>query len=185
MRDVIVIPAILQNADPDNLPYFVLDSERNRIRVCFRQLDDGDVEALRGTDWRGAVFRDVWLSLAGRIPMLKLVRSNDSADEILGLLKLGKLDRPGGPLRFSLLEVAPSDQATNAMRIIRGIGTVMIARLVAQSVTEGGSGKIIVVYRPGTAGFYKHIGFREVRHSPEQLAIEPGDAHRLVARVTE
>ena len=83
-------------------------------------------------------------------------------------------------------QAAPANRARTVPRRYRGVGRVLIARLVAQSWVEGGRGKILVSPRPGTEPFYVGLGFRFVRPMRSALVLnEMGAATLMKAALME
>ncbi len=155
---------LLRNRDPDHLPYCVIRVATHRsVRVGFQPLQSGDEAELRGPAWSGAVFREVWPGWIGEPGTYKLVRRHGQDRRIQGLLHLGRVERDGGALRDSLLETAPYNrERLVAERTYRGVGRVLVARLVLESYRQGGLGQVLVRARPGIEPFYLRLGFRRV-----------------------
>lgn len=124
--------------------YFVTDSAGQQVNVCFEPLTGNDSSALEGDDWQGAQFGEVWKAWAEHEVALKLVRCDGSDKSILGVVKIGTVRRAnnrGGYLRDSLLETAPVYRHDMKARRYRGIGRVLVARLVAESKAQGAEGR--------------------------------------------
>jgi hypothetical protein len=180
-----LIPANLSGRDPNDLPYFVSDRLGSRIEVCFQMLDESERERLRGPEWKGAVFHEVWPKLIGDKKTLKLVRKEDPSNRIEGMIRLGDVLGPGRHLRHSLLESAPPNRAGLAQRELFGVGRVLVARLIIESVLAGGTGRVLVHPRPGTEPFYRHLGFYKRPGSVWTMVINPATATQILLSVSE
>ena len=146
-------------ADPNRLPYFVTDSAGNRVLVVFAPLSAADSAELSGADWLGSVFREAWIAFCGAPRTLKLVEVGTSAP-ILGLLRLGVVKEGDPYLRDSLLETTPALRFhPNSIAPLRGVGRILVARLVVESYNEGAKGALLVKARTPSFGFYRHLGF--------------------------
>ena len=145
--------------------YTITDTRRNvKVDVCFEPLVVSDTEILRGEDWQGARFRDVWLALAEREAAQKLTLCDGAEKPILGLVQMGTLRRMNDGatvLRDNLLEAAPVHRHGTAQRGYKGIGRVLVTRLVEESKAQGAEGQLLV--RPVTSSipFYQALGFRQ------------------------
>lgn len=142
--------------------------------VRFDELTDSDLPELRDPDeWGKSRYSDAWQQYAAtyRSPdktnlTLKLQFRFGPTRSILGLLYMGSLSA-GHYLCNSLLETAPSCRGgKNSMtsRPYGGIGTVLVARLVVESIMLGG-GRVRVSPAPpkrefpGAGDFYVRLGF--------------------------
>ena len=150
------------------------------MAVCFEPLTAEDSYALNGDDWKGARFSDVWKEWATHNLLLKLVLCDGNDDTILGIVRLGSARRISGGatiLRDSLLETAPALQFRAGGRQYRGIGRVLVARLVVESKAQGAEGRVLVVPVHGSSAFYHTLGFRESRVKGEfRLQVQEAEA---------
>ena len=146
----------------ENRGYFVTDAAGQKVEVYFETLTVDDSDALNGDDWQGARFDAVWKEWAEHHLALKLLRCDGSHNAILGLVKIGVIERKGGKsdvLRDSLLESAPVHQFRSEDRRYRGIGRVLVARLITASKMQEAKGRVLVRPAEGTLPFYKRLGF--------------------------
>ncbi|WP_395145006.1 GNAT family N-acetyltransferase [Armatimonas sp.] len=89
----------------------------------------------------------------------------------MGIVRLGEVPSGVSFLMRSLLETNPECQSINARGTkYRGIGRVLIARLVAESYNLGTQGQIRVKAHPRARGFYEALGFIPSK----KLAIDGG-----------
>ena len=152
----------LVGADPNTLPYFVVEARTGKkVAVRFAPVTAADEFELRGEDWSQAVFRDVWPALVGEPNTFKLARIDGENVRIEGMVRIGRMTRWGGTLQESLLEAAPSNRHIQQQPLYRGIGRVLVARLVVESILHGGQGRVAVHARTGTEAFYRRLGFQE------------------------
>ena len=142
--------------ESDRLPYFVKDEAGEPVSVHFAPLLESDRDELLRPPWSNASYGAAWQALAGEARTRKLVFADATGGEILGLLRLGY--RPSGTnlLVESLLEASPAHRA-------RGVGSVLIARLVAESYNEGAFGQLRVEPHVKAVGFYLRLGFAKTR----------------------
>ena len=154
-------PDDLPGTDPNMLPYFITEAQTGHIiQVQFASVAVLDQPELRNEDWSQSVFRDVWPEIASHERTLKLVCIGSEDTRIQGMLCVGILTRPGGFLRKNLLESAPFNRHGQQTQAYYGVGRVLVARLVAESVLQGGQGRVVVEPRKGTEKFYRAIGFK-------------------------
>ena len=156
----------------DELPYYVMEGARP-VQVRFVPLEAGDETAINDM-WPGAIYFELWRHVAlynsARETTLKLVTTDGSDSQLLGLLKLGD----GTPARSmagklntqSVLETAPSLRYPAARRY-KGVGKILVARLIAESILQHFGGAHIVTPRPQTYPFYLHLGFQPVHRVPK------------------
>lgn len=157
-------------ADPNTLPYFITAAGTGRIvPVQFASLAASDTAELDGANWKEAVFRDVWPVYVGDGQTLKLVCTNEADAAIQGLVRPGQVIGNSGFLRKSLLESAPSNRHMTAIPQYRGVGRVLVARLIVESYRQGTGGRVQIVARPGSEGFYRALGLRE---SPRLASVQ-------------
>ena len=152
------------NAETDinRLHYFVTNAlTGERHEVYFAPLLPEDEAELRGADWSRAVYRDVWPVYVGDPKTIKLVCAGESTREILGIARIGEVEKRKRFVWKSLLETAPSNRAGTQKREFEGVGRALVARLVAESYRAGGNGRVIVIPRPGSEKFYSKLGFRK------------------------
>jgi GNAT superfamily N-acetyltransferase len=159
--------------DSNRLPYVVHRATGEPVSVYFAPLDESDRAALLSEPWRSAVFAEVWPEFIGYSRALKLVYDQ----EILGLLRLG--EKPAGVnfLRENLLEARPESE-------LRGVGRVLVARLVAESYNRGAMGQVRVESHKNAVGFYQHLGFQANR-TPSGYDLLREKAQALFESVTQ
>ena len=139
------------NADPNTLPYFIKEQPTgDRVAIHFAALTPQDTAELRNEDWTNAVFRDVWPQLAGAGNTFKMVRTSAQDTRIQGVVHVGNVLWAGGLLEGSLLESAPFNLYGYAAQAYHGVGRALVARLVAESIVQGGQGRVGVRLRPGS-----------------------------------
>jgi hypothetical protein len=172
----------LINQNSDALPYFITEIESDRpIPVRFALLTAADETELRGEGWAGAIFTEVWSGYAPIEQALKLISVAGTDKRIQGLVRIGTV-LPGSQfLTKSLLEVAPFNRYDSQPRIYRGVGRVLIARLIAESYRQGTQGRIRVHARPGSESFYRALGFRT--KLPPIFMLDTESAERLLNEV--
>ncbi len=115
-----------------------------------------------GEDWRGGRFLEVWKEALGQNTALKLTLCEGEEKPLLGIVRLGtapRLNGTVGALRGSLLEAAPIHRHGKAGQRYRGIGEVLVARLVIESKIQGAEGPVRVRPIRGSEAFYKKLGF--------------------------
>ena len=147
--------------------YYITDTRRNvKVSVCFAPLTADDRTLLVGEDWQGARFQDVWIESAEHGVGLKLTLCAEKDGPILGLVRLGtapQLNGDKGPLRSSLLEAAPVHQYGTTQRAYKGIGRVLVERLVEESKAQGADGSVLVRPSQDSIPFYRGLGFQDSR----------------------
>ena len=152
----------LANADLNTLPYSIIEAQTNRlVTIHFETLTPQDVSELRNEDWTNAVFRDVWPQLTLVENTFKMVRTNAPDTRIQGVVRVGSVLWAGGLLEGSLLEAAPFNLHGYSAQTYRGVGRALVARLVAESILQGGQGRVGVLPRRGSEAFYYKLGFRQ------------------------
>ena len=167
----------LVGADPNTLPYFVVEARTGkRVAVQFASVTVADEAELRGEDWSQAVFRDVWPALVRDLNTFKLMRVGEDS-RIQGMVRVGDFVHRFRLLKKSLLEAAPFNRHGQGPRQYQGVGRVLVARLVAESLAQGGRGRVLVSARPGTQAFYASLGF-ENPPNPPKMAIDDEDRIR-------
>lgn len=186
--------AELLSRNPDTLPYFITETQSgNPIPVRFEQLTEEDRAELQGEVWAGAVFAAVWPQFIGDEQTRKLVCVSPLEARIQGLVRIGKVASGSGVLTKSLLATAlfnrqemqwqktglPIPLVTRQQQY-RGVGRVLVARLVVESYRQGGTGKVRVHARPGVELFYRKIGFRNVPHLSHDFVLDEADAETLL-----
>ena len=168
----------MQIDNPDELPYYVLEGERP-VQVRFTPLESGDETYIN--DWGPtSVFFAMWQQAAqydiARRTTLKLVAVEEQDNRILGLLRMGddiQVRAIYGKLNTqSILETAPRLRYRVQEREYQGIGKVLVARLIAESVYKGHSGALIITPRPHVVGFYRHLGFRPLSRDPKRYFVQ-------------
>ncbi len=174
---------LLLTADPNTLPYFITETRTGGVvPVRFEPLTPDDDAELKGDRWSAAVFKDVWPSYAHIPNTFKLVCVQDAASDIHGLVHVGKIMTASRFLKKSLLETAPSNQHQTSQPRYRGVGRVLIARLVVESYLQGGQGKVMVRPRPGTEPFYRALGFTPAPRLPRRYILDPAAAETLLQK---
>lgn len=173
----------LLTADPNTLPYFIMDTRTgNVVPVRFEPLTPDDDAELRGERWSAAVFADVWPNYMHIPNTFKLVRTQDSKSDIQGIVHVGKIMTKGRFLKKSLLETAPSDQHQALQPHYKGVGRILIARLAVESYLQGGQGKVLVRPRPGTEPFYRALGFTPAPRIPRRYILDSSEAETLLQK---
>jgi hypothetical protein len=152
----------ISDQDRNRLPYFIHGVQGEPIRVHFEPLIQSDREALTQSPWLDAVYWESWPFFVEEPKTLKLVRSDGENSEILGLLRLGE-KLPGTMLLMkNLLEANPKYRSSiGANREVRGIGKVLVSRLVAESYSLGAAGQVRVKAHHNAIKFYLGIGFKQ------------------------
>jgi hypothetical protein len=171
--------------DPNQLPYFVTRTRGGeQVRVRFERLTETDLQLPSGDAWVGAVFHSFWMSAAvTALGALKLTAVSERGDPTLGLLLPGTIKRSGAPLQDSLLETAPRYRYRHGVREYRGVGRVLVARLVVESLLDGGQGAVRVRSRPEVQGFYACLGFRHLPGTRHVMVLEAARGAQLLAEV--
>ena len=176
--------------DLNRLPYVVEDRAGNPITVQFLPFLSGDQSIVAGSAWNGSAFQSSWVGLAGAPRILKLVDPTALSSAIMGLLTLGDVTPGSTAIRNNMLETAPAYQYSNRTQSgvvtgIKGIGRVLVARLVAESYNQGGDGSVLVRPRPASVRFYVKIGFVAVGNVPGRYLLKSQQATHLFERVTQ
>ncbi len=175
---------VLLTADPNMLPYFVTEAATgDKISVQFAILGASDIAELHGENWNEAVFRDVWPVHAAEGQALKLVCANQVDTAIQGLVRLGNATFAGNFLRKSLLETAPHNRHDIGTPRYRGVGRVLVARLVVESYRQGAQGRVLVETRREAEGFYRRLGFSGLPYGAKQLKLYQAEARQLLQSV--
>lgn len=171
--------------DPNTLPYFITEARTQRtVPVRFERLAAEDEAELNGAEWAEARFVDVWREFIGEGRTLKLVCVEEQDRRIQGLVRIGEVTRADGSLKRSLLETAPFNrQEAGEQRAYRGVGRVLVARLVVESYQQGGRGKVTVRAARGTAPFYRAIGFKDSPRWLDHLLLDEAEAAELLQAV--
>jgi hypothetical protein len=170
--------------DPNVLPYFVTDSAGSRVMVAFAPLTAADKSELSGTDWLGSVFREAWMDFCGVPPTLKLIEREERAP-ILGLLRPGNVPEGGYLLERSLLETAPALRfRSGSVSPLRGVGRVLLARLVVESYNQSAGGGLYIVVRPAANGFYDALGLLASPKSPGIYRLREPEADAFFEKAT-
>jgi len=145
-----------------------------------------DISALNGDDWKGARFGEVWKQWAEHELALKLVRCDGGDKSVLGLVKIGVTRQIVGgaiSLRDNLLETVPIYRYDKQHRQYRGIGRVLIARLVAASRAQGAGGRLFISPVPTSLPFYRALGFVPTRN-PRYWRLKTLEAEQLLIECT-
>lgn len=147
---------------------YTIKSTRNNsaINVYFESLTTEDTPILKGEDWQGARFGETWKALAEHDVAQKLTLQEGEEKPLLGMVYIGTVRKYNGHnsvLRDNLLEVAPVYRYGEEGRSYRGIGRVLVARLIAASMELGAEGRLLVRPVPSSIPFYRKLGFQEAR----------------------
>ena len=168
-----MLPDDFDTTDKNRLAYCVVNAQTGeRQDVYFAPLRAEDEAELRGPNWSRAVYREFWPACMDSENTLKLVCADVPAGEILGIVRIGTMMQAKRYLRECVLEAAPSNWRGTAGRKYAGVGRVSVARLVAESYSLGGAGKLLVEARPGSEKFYAGLGFRKGELKGLQLSVE-------------
>jgi hypothetical protein len=171
----------LPGTNPNTLPYFISETQTGlRILVRFAPLTAADEAELRGMDWSQAVFRDIWPELVNDSNTFKMLCVNSHDTRIQGMVRLGQYAPVSGLLKKSLLEAAPFNRYGRSTQSYHGVGRVLVARLVIESVWQGGQGRVVVTPRPGSEVFYHTLGFRR---SPKMILDSEDSIRALMTSV--
>ncbi len=171
---------------PKNNIYFVTDATGQQVKVCFEPLTSKDSNALNGDDWQGARFGAVWKVWAEHDIALKLTLCNDDGKPVLGIVRLGtvqRIDGAAGSLCDSLLEASPVYRFGAAVRRYCGIGRVLVARLVVESKAQGAEGRLRIRPAEGSIPFYQRLGFISASGTPFYV-LKTQKAEELLAACT-
>ncbi len=157
--------ALIKNSDLDTLPYRVWSETNEPVAVRFALPTESDREKLSVYPWNLAVYGPAWPDFIGDSKTRKLISTDGDSPEILGMLRIGEALPGHYYLLRNLLEANPEYKYPKNLssRRIRGIGRVLVARLVAESYNRGMEGRVQVRSHPGAVSFYKHLGFQENR----------------------
>ena len=173
-------------ADPNTLPYFVMEAATgDRVPVQFASLIESDIADLHGASWNAAVFRDVWPVHADEGQSLKLARANQADTAIQGLVRLGNVAFAGNFLRKSLLETAPNNRHDTGTPRYRGVGRVLVNRLVVEIYRQGAQGRVLVETRREAEGFYRRLGFSGLPYGAKILKLYQTEARQLLQSVPD
>lgn len=168
-------------SDLNALPYFITEAQTGQtVPVRFEPLALDDISELQSDTWNQAVFSAVWQNYAGDTRTYKLVCTAENGTRIQGITRLGKVLQFGGLLEKSLLETAPFNRTQSSQRQYRGVGRVLIARLVVESHFLGARGKVRVKPRRGTEAFYEVLGFRKFAGDYKYMELYPSEAEQLL-----
>lgn len=172
-------------SDPDTLPYFITEVQTKvAVPVMFQKTTEVDIAELYSPRWKNAVYTDVWLSYVREERTLKLVTEGEAGHQIHGIVRLGEV-LPGGKfLRNSLLETMPQNNYGAENRIYSGVGRVLVARLVVESILAQQQGGVIVSLGTSTPKhFYLALGFRKQSGSERRFALFANELRQLVQSV--
>ncbi|GEM_PF-2113517 len=175
--------------NPDTLPYFVMEAGQ-RVQVRFTTLEPDDEQHIAAS-WTGAVYFDLWLYDAHQAIMhqitRKLIAADGNTENILGLLRMGNAVSVRLTYRKlntqSVLETAPHLHYRRAERAYHGIGKVLVARLIAESIVQGHGGALVVSPHTRAIPFYRHLGFHPYRRDQRRFSIEAVAGTRLLQSV--
>ena len=169
----------------DEYRYYVNDTVADtRIEVRFETLLPHDIEILDGDDWIGSRFGEVWKMRTGRPGTLKLVSCSEVKTQILGILSHGIVQIRRDGLRNSLIEVCPAHKFGSEARRYSGLGSVLVARLVIESMEQGGEGRLLIRPVVSSKGFYKRLGFTKSLVVP-YLRLQTAQASVIIENVTK
>jgi hypothetical protein len=176
-------PFSLLIGDPNSLPYFVKETLAGGVvPVRFEPLAPYDEAELRGQRWSKAVFSEVWPKYVHIHNTFKLVLVQETQKDILGLVHVGRVMPASRFLKKSLLETVPSERYQALRSHYRGVGRVLIARLIVESYLQGGQGNVMVRPRPGTEPFYSALGFTPAPRLPRLYTLGAFEAETLLQR---
>jgi len=161
-----------------------------RVPVQFKTLETEDEQRITDS-WEGSVYFDLWQYDARQADMHQTTRKLMMADgidgSILGLLRMGSNISPlADAVKLntqSVLETAPRSQYQRTGREFSGVGKVLIARLIAESILRGRNGALLVTPRPQSIPFYQHLGFRQVRRNSRKFGIRAEQGNVLLTSV--
>lgn len=174
-------PEDLPGTDANTLPYFITEAQTgHRVPAHFEPLTPNDAAELNNEDWATAQFSSTWKQYVQAERVYKLVRVDFEDQRIQGLAHVGKIEQGSIYLKKSLLEAAPFNQHGNKFQVYRGVGRVLIARLVAESVLLGGQGRVSVRPRTGVENFYQAMGFEPVLPLKRNYALNAEEAAALL-----
>ena len=114
---------------------------------------------------------------------MKLVCREGQDTTIQGIVHIGKIVFFGGPLRKSLLEAAPCNRKETESQRYRGVGRILVARLVVESFQQGGQGRVIVVPRKEIIPFYSKLRFTFSPFSKHEMILDVEPAQELLLRL--
>jgi hypothetical protein len=175
--------------NPDVLPYYIMEKVLP-VLVHFAPLEAGDDSHI-ATFWPDAIYFDLWHHVAQydvtRQTTLKLIVVEGSDDRILGLVRMGSgvsaRAASVGLNTQSVLETAPRLQFRIRQREYKGVGKVLVARLIAESVLRDRGGALIVTPRPQAIPFYLHLGFQPMNRDPKLFFLREETGVQLLQSV--
>ena len=174
----------LPGINPNTLPYFITEPQTSRrVPARFEPLTSGDAVELNNEDWTQATFAPTWLQFVHKEDVYKLVRVDEQDRRIQGLIHVGVVPPGRTYLAKNLLEAAPFNQRHKNMREYQGIGRVLVARLVAESVIQGWQGRVRVRPRSGTVEFYTSLGFYPLEPLKRDYVLDEEPAEVLLRSV--
>ena len=159
----------IRDRGANELSYLLWDAHKGERRIAFfAQLGRADRASLDKPAWSQAVFIDAWREHAEYGQLAFKLQADDGMG-MLGLVAPGKIRT--GFLAGSLLETVPGCQYP-AIAPYRGVGKVLVARLVVESILRAGKGRIMVLPRLECRGFYLNLGFVQAAHSRHLVLLE-------------
>lgn len=177
-------PEDLPGTDPNTLPYFITEAQTgHRVPARFEPLTSQDTAELNNEDWTQAAFAPTWLQLVHSEHVYKLMRVAEQDRRIQGLIHVGMISPGITYLANSLLEAAPFNQRHKNLREYIGVGRVLVARLAAESFTQGRQGRVLVHPRSGTEGFYTSLGFYALLPRKRNYVLDEEPAATLLRSV--
>ena len=153
-------------ADPDTLPYFVTDAQSGiAVPVAFQKVTEADAVELRSSEWQKATYADFWPECVRVERTLKLLAAGEENGTIQGMVRVGKVEAGSIFLSNSLLESAPQNNYDAPTRRYRGVGRVLVARLVVESYLAEQQGRVLISLGASTnKQFYPALGFVKQPH---------------------
>jgi GNAT superfamily N-acetyltransferase len=168
----------------DSLRFLAYDvSTGQPTALRFLPLEPADAEELSGESRRESILRDIWLRAAETSGYAWKLQSVSGGRRVEGLLRLGSAAEGDRFLSGSLLESAPRNRLASPQRRLRGVGTVLVAALVLESIRQGAEGRVVVASRGPAVDFYLRVGFLRVPGSRTRLRLGSASAERVLRSV--
>jgi len=175
---------------PDSYLYYIQEAvTADRVPTRFLPLMVSDINEIMSNAWRG-IFTDVWERILQeetlRVTARKLICDESDDQRIQGLLFLGTGQDAYWTLDC-LLETAPFNRYDRSARSFRGVGSALMARLVAEHTQRGFRLPLLLETSPRAMPFYKHLGciVPPASAKPNRLILPQEAAKRLFAQVTD
>ena len=101
------------------------------------------------------------------------------------LVASGECSGGGYLLERSLLETAPALRfRSGSVSPLRGVGRVLLARLVVESYNQSAGGGLYIVARPAANGFYDALGLLASPKSPGIYRLREPEADAFFEKAT-